>query len=69
MIYLLEMRIKEVKYLKKLYIRKLEELKTTAPGGVPALHELSGRDWGQAVSALAKSSPAAVAIHKGVGPQ
>jgi hypothetical protein len=62
--------------MKKLHIRKVEELSTTAsPNAIWMIHAaalsttLTGRDWGALVSATAKSSPAAIAIHKGVGPQ
>ncbi|MEJ2244233.1 MAG: hypothetical protein P8X87_06890 [Candidatus Bathyarchaeota archaeon] len=48
--------------MKKLHIRKLESLKTTAPGGIPLLHGLSGKDFGAAVSELAKT-PGAIAAH------
>ena len=34
-----------------------------APGGTPAKHNLSGRDFGKAVSTLAQSAPGAVAAH------
>lgn len=34
-----------------------------APGGMPAAHGVSGRDFGAAVSWLAKSAPGAVADH------
>lgn len=46
--------------MKKLSIRKLEELKTT---GNPAAHGLTGREFGAAVSALAKTDPAALVAH------
>ncbi|MEJ2126330.1 MAG: hypothetical protein P8X84_02270, partial [Candidatus Bathyarchaeota archaeon] len=39
--------------MKKLHIRKLESLKTTAPGGIPLLHGLSGKEFGQAVKNVA----------------
>ena len=32
-------------------------------GGKPAAHELEGKEWGEAVSELAKSEPGAVAAH------
>lgn len=31
-----------------------------AMGGMPAAHFLSGKDWGMAVSELAKSAPGAI---------
>ena len=33
------------------------------PGGMPAAHEMTGREFGEAVSTLAKSEPGAVAAH------
>ncbi len=46
--------------MKKLPIRKLEELKTTQT--IPALHG-GGRAFGAAVSALARTDPAALVAH------
>lgn len=38
---------------------------SAAPGGMPAAHGAEGKDWGQAVSSLAKMYPGAVADHIG----
>jgi hypothetical protein len=48
-------------YVKKLYIRKLEALRTTQ--GLPAAHGVDGRTFGELVSALATTDPAALIAH------
>jgi hypothetical protein len=47
--------------MKKLAIRKLEELKTTA--GLPAAHGVDGRTFGGLVAALASTDAAALVAH------
>lgn len=47
--------------MKKLSIRKLEQLKTTQ--GLPAAHGVCGRAFGGLVSSLATTDPAALVAH------
>jgi hypothetical protein len=36
---------------------------SAAPGGMPAAHELTGKEFGAAVSGAAQSAPGAIAAH------